>query len=161
MEDIMTDENNDMLLPEGFTCSQCWLSKKCVAFGIIQENSKNTSCDFAPSKFHVSTAYAKQQQEEIDRLNKLTQWIPVSTLPEYTKETSPDFWCSEWVLVDWHYDNYDSDSDEMNKEWEETEKACLMKDRERVFWINYQGYEVDLGEPNAPTIWMTLPQILK
>jgi len=46
----MTNQNEpDMLLPEGFTCAECWLFKKCESFGVTQ--GKNTLCDFSPSKF--------------------------------------------------------------------------------------------------------------
>jgi hypothetical protein len=49
----MTAEN-DMQLPQGFTCKECCLFKKCVAFGIGSATDDSEVCDWSPSKFRLN-----------------------------------------------------------------------------------------------------------
>jgi len=40
---------NDMILPEGKTCADCYHCNRCTKiFGV---NSENIECDFSPSRF--------------------------------------------------------------------------------------------------------------
>lgn len=78
----MENQNEpDMLLPEGFTCAECWLFKKCESFGVTQ--GKNTLCDFSPSKFMLDPekylalrSLIKELVEDGERLEKeaISEW---------------------------------------------------------------------------------------
>ena len=61
-------ETNDMLLPVGLTCSDCYLFKKCVSFGIREQESKDTECDWSPSKFRPGAKNFMDLREQITSL---------------------------------------------------------------------------------------------
>lgn len=59
---------DDMLLPEGYTCADCAFINTCQAWGIRDKESKNTRCDWAPSRFQISLVVVSKLKEELAQL---------------------------------------------------------------------------------------------
>lgn len=98
-------------------------------------------------------------EQRIRELEEAQRWIPVSErLPEVKIVVDTELYSSDTILVDWHYDNYSDKTALITKEWVETEKAWLIVDGKRKYWMSWGMNEVEVDAPNAPTVWRPLPE---
>lgn len=92
-------------------------------------------------------------ETEIKCLQEVNRWIPVSErLPEMKSIEIPEHKVSDLVLVNWFRSCQYENSECFGETWRTTEKAWVLND----IWMTWNGDEIKINDPNAPTHWRKL-----